>query len=177
MTGKNKAPEPSAYDIKRAALADARSVYQASDGALTVAFYRRLCACGNVGRIAMNLMRAQKTSSRAKKYHGRGYRQASYETKNYSLGQLCLALMADDSGFSWGWGYDRNTPGYSWVLYVDLPGVGQCSFHSPEKGKGPDYKRGWDGCNGTSEPHILDFCDLVLKNHENALIPEESLKV
>ena len=88
MSQGSRAPEPTAADVARAALCSARDVYELSDGALTVAYYRRLCALGLIGVIAMNLFRAQKTSSRAKAYRGRQFKQASYGTKNFSLDQL-----------------------------------------------------------------------------------------
>jgi hypothetical protein len=160
-----KAPEPTEADIQRAAIATAREVYSASDGRLTVAFYRRLCARGTIGAIAMNLMRAQKTSSRAKAYRGRQYRNASYDTKNYSLVQLCSALSADPCGLVWGWENDDATPGFPWVLYVDLP-TGQVSFHSSDRGMGPIYLRPWDGVRGASEDRILAFCDSILKGDQ-----------
>lgn len=165
----NKAPEPTPTDIQRAAVATARQVYDASDGALTVAFYRRLCAVGPIGTIAVNLMRAQKTSTRAKAYRGRQYKNASYDTKNYSLVQLCQALTANPScGLTWGWGNDDQTPGFCWVLYVDTPD-GQVSFHSQNRGIGPNYEKPWDGINGASEERILRFCDSVLQTHSVAV--------
>jgi hypothetical protein len=165
MTDK-RAPEPTEADIARAAKSKAREVYEASDGKLTVAFYRRLCARGPAGIIAMNLMRAQKTSSRAKVYRGRQYRNASYETKNYSLDQLCVALEKDSCGIKWGFGSDDNTPGFVWVVYADLPGIGQVSFHTDHRGdslRWPNYDGIWDGAKGMSESRILEFCDAVLK--------------
>ncbi len=167
----NRAPEPTEADIARAAKATAREVYEASDGKLTVAYYRRLCSAGPVGIIAMNLMRAQKTSSRAKVYRGRQYRNASYETKNYSLDQLCVALEKDACGIKWGFGRDESTPHFSWVVYAELPGVGQISFHTDHRGNSrrwPDYEGTWDGAKGMSEPKILDFCDAVLTREVTA---------
>ena len=161
MNGK-KAPEPSEQDIKRASVATAKEVYDASDGCLTVSFYRRLCATGPIGVIAMNLMRAQKTSTRAKVYRGKRFRNASYDTKNYSLDQLCAALEKDACGLIWGWGSDSNTLGFPWVLYITLP-TGQVSFHAPNRGAGPTYSASWDGVKGASEERILTFCDQVIK--------------
>jgi hypothetical protein len=154
----NKAPEPTEQDIARAASATAREVYDGSDGRLTVAYYRRLCAIGSIGVVAMNLFRAQKTSSRAKQYRGHQYRAASYDTKNYSLECLSKALLAMPD-MMWGWKMDPNTPGYPWVLYVELP-TGQCSFHSADRLKGPDFPLDWDG-DKLSAQRILAFCDRV----------------
>ena len=157
----NKSPEPTEQDIERASKSTAQQVYEASDGCLTVAFYRRLCAIGPLGTIAMNLMRAQKTSTRAKKYRGTKYRSASYDVKNYSLDQLCAALEKDSCGLIWGWGSDSNTLGFPWVLYVELPNIGQVSFHAPSRGIGPNYSSSWDNVKGASEERILMFCDKV----------------
>ena len=84
---------PTDSDIARAAVARAREVFDASDGNLTAAYYRRLQGIGSLGVIAMNLFRASKTSNRAKMYRGHRYKRASYEVKNYSLHELCKALM------------------------------------------------------------------------------------
>ncbi len=43
---------------------------------------------------------------------------------------------------------------------VDLPELGQCSFHSPERYAGPDYPGEWDG-RRASEERILAFCQKV----------------
>ncbi len=76
---------------------NAYEIYKGSDGEATRRLYAHLETLGHVGVIAMNLFRAQKTSDRAKKYRGgnaRGsYRSQSYETKNWSLGQLVEALI------------------------------------------------------------------------------------
>lgn len=159
----SKAPEPTEADIARAAACRARDVYEGSDGRLTVAYYRRLCAQGHIGVIAMNLMRAQKTSSRAKQYRGRQYKNASYGTKNYSIDQLCVALEKDACGLKWGFGPDRNTPGFPWVMYCELP-TGQVSFHTDHRGdsrRWPDFPGKWDGVRGASADRILAFCDSV----------------
>ena len=156
----NRAPEPTEADIARAAVATAQEVFDGSDGHLTVAYYRRLCAKGPLGVVAMNLFRAQKTSNRAKKYHGRQYRSASYDVKNYSLGELCGAI-ATLTEFKWGWKKDPDTPGFEWVLYVELP-TGQISFHSGVRGSGQEYAGQWDGQH-ESQNRILQWCDQLLK--------------
>lgn len=147
----------------------ASDVYRGSDGELTKAFYSELQKCGPIGFIAMNLFRAQKCSARAKVYRGgiRGhgsFKSMAYDRKNWSLDQLSKALQEHGSkiGISFGWQRDPHTPGFEWVLYVDLP-TGQVSFHSATRYAGCDYIGQWDGIRGISERRICDFCDLVLR--------------
>lgn len=152
----SKAPEPTQADIARANLADAIEVFNGSDGRLTVAYYRRLQALGPMGCVAMNLFRAQKTSARAKAYTRRRFREASYDTKNYSLEQLVAALALTPI-LNWGWDRDERAVHFEWVLYIDLP-TGQVSFHSPVRLAGPKYQGKWDR-QGMSQERILAFVD------------------
>jgi hypothetical protein len=148
-------------------------VYAGSDGAATRAYYARLEQFGAIGRIAMNLFRAQKCSARAKVYRGgvRGggsFKRMAYERKEWSLAELVGVLEAwrQNGGMpeiAYGWKQD---PGVlfdgepSWVLYVDLP-VGQVSFHAPARSLGPDYPGEWDRSHA-SEARILRFCDEII---------------
>jgi hypothetical protein len=141
-------------------------VFATSDGAVTRNYYSTLSAIGPVGIIAMNLIRAQKCSSRAKKYRGgiRGvgsYRSMAYDRKGWSLKLLASALVAHGSnlGITFGWAVDDNQTFNRHVFYVDLP-QGQVSFHSPERYEGPDYQGQWDG-ERKSEVRILAFSDSV----------------
>ncbi len=168
-------PEPRASNTERSAaslLADglrSAEVYAASDGALTTRFYKSLEERGPAGIVAVNLFRAQKNSERAKKYRGgiRGqgsYKSMAYDRKSWAMGNLCgaLDLFAATLGIRYGWKADPATVfggDPSWVLYVDLP-QGQCSFHAPSRGSGPDYPRDWDGQHKSVE-RILEFCDTV----------------
>ena len=68
-------------------------------------------------------------------------------------------MQAFESAPRWGWKRDPKTPGYEWVLYVDLP-TGQCSFHSADRLNGPDYQGDWDGI-GMSQERICRYCDMV----------------
>ena len=165
MKSGNKAPEPTEQDIARANAASAREVFDGSDGRLTVAYYRRLQTAGAIGVVAMNLFRAQKTSTRAKVYRAKRFRHASYDVKNYSLDQLVKALQNLPT-VTWGWGRDASTPGFEWVLYVELPQIDretkQVSFHSAQRLSGPNYDGAWDG-ERLSRERILAFCDDVLR--------------
>lgn len=148
---------------------NATEVYQGSDGELTKAYYRKLVECGPSGVVAMNLFRAQKCSTRAKRYRGgvkgRGsYRDMAYEKKQWSMSLLVEALMATPGvdGIRFGWKRDEAAQyGPEWVLYVDLP-QGQVSFHSPARGDGPDYPGDWDRQHQSAE-RILAFCDSVFE--------------
>jgi hypothetical protein len=77
------------------------------------------------------------------------------------MGELCRLLKehAAQLGMLWGWKEDPRTPGFEWVLYVELP-QGQVSFHAPDRGPGPDFKGEWDGLRA-SQDRIIGFCDMV----------------
>lgn len=146
----------------------ALEVFTQSDGEVTKAYYAELKAIGPAGEFAMNLFRAQKTSTRAKRYRGRPgrgeptYRSMAYDVKAFSLKQLCLILSdhAASLGVTWGWGIDFAESFNRHVLYIDLPGYGQVSFHSPERYSGPEYPGAWDGAHKSAE-RILAFCNEV----------------
>ncbi|HXI90495.1 MAG TPA: hypothetical protein VNO24_10820 [Blastocatellia bacterium] len=142
----------------------ALEVYLGSDGALTKLYYAELEKRGPAGLVAVNLFRAQKCSTRAKVYRGRGYRGMAYDRKSWSMGNLVNILKQHGAalGISFGWKADPLTPfgdEPSWVLYVDLP-QGQVSFHSPSRGEGPEYVGEWDG-RRLSQERIIQFCDQV----------------
>jgi hypothetical protein len=149
----------------------AREVFDGSDGAVTRGYYAELVSHGPMGVLAMNLIRAQKSSTRAKKYRGGvagkgSFRGLAYEKKAFSMQQLCrvLAEHRDGLGIPYGWKQDPATTfdgRPAWVLYVDLP-QGQVSFHSPTRGDGPGYTGDWDQCRA-SEFRILQFCDCVIE--------------
>jgi hypothetical protein len=143
----------------------AADVYAGSDGALTTAYYIELQKRGAIGLVAVNLFRAQKCSGRAKVYRGRRYKDAAYDRKQWSMDNLAkiLAAQADALGIRYGWKQDPKTlfgEKASWVLYVELPELGQVSFHSPARGEGPDYPGEFDG-EHKSEERIIAFCDCV----------------
>jgi len=146
----------------------AAAVYTGSNGDLTRQYYIELAQAGPIGEVALNLMRAQKCSSRAKVYRGgvrgRGsYRDMAYERKAWSMSNLCdiLAEHAAALGITWGWKIDPDMTKYPWVLYVDLP-TGQVSFHNAHRIHGPDYPGVWDGERKSTE-RILSFCDTVYR--------------
>jgi len=144
-------------------MTEAYKVFHQQNGDVTRAYYAKLSATGTIGEIAVALFRCQKRSSRAKQYRRGKWRAAAYDVKEWSMGELCrlLTAHAESFGFRWGWKEDPSVQfdnGASQVLYVDIPGQGQVSFHSPSRLKGPDYLGEWDGLNGSSEQRIISFC-------------------
>jgi len=159
----------------------ASGVFHQQNGEVTTAYYARLNQLGPAGQVAVALFRAQKRSSRAKDYRRGRYRRMAYDVKSWSIDEACRLLEkhGDELGIRWGWKEDPTVlfgERASWVLYVDLPvdlislqypgelgagPSGQVSFHSPHRGKGPDYLGAWDG-QRASEARILAFCDAVV---------------
>jgi hypothetical protein len=147
----------------------AREVFEGSSADVTKAYYAALAKRGPAGDVAVNLMRAQKCSTRAKKYRGgiRGvgsYRSIAYDTKNWAMENLCKVLDAHGKRLKirFGWKLDPDVvfgEKPSWVLYIDLP-QGQVSFHSPTRLSDHDYAGEWDR-QRLSEERILAFCDSV----------------
>lgn len=137
---------------------EADRVFRQNDGEVTKAYYAKMNSMGVDGQLAVALFRAQKRSTAAKSYRGNKYRHAAYDVKNWSLSEICR-ILDSRPGTSWGWKRDPGTPGYEWVLYVDLP-TGQCSFHSADRLQGPDYSGDWDRSKASAE-RIIAFCDMV----------------
>lgn len=147
-------------------------VYNGSNAADTRRLMRRLEGLGIIGKVAASLFRAQKASARAKKYKGgidRGdyftsYTSLAYENKAKAIDALCRQLAENPECWDWGWGRDKdagfNMPEH--VLYVDLPCIGQVSFHSTHRFVGPDYRGEWDGIRGVSADRIIAFCERAL---------------
>lgn len=149
-------------------MADIMAIYTGSDGDRTKALYAALEERGPIGAVAVNLFRATKTSERAKRYRGgqrgRGsFRSMAYGTKSWAIDNLIsiLAEQGEQLGIVWGWGVDRETDGYDQVLYVETP-AGQLSFHSPVRGKGPDYPGDWDGERGQAAGRVVKFAAIAL---------------
>lgn len=158
-------PEPPLIQVAR--------VYQGSDGEATKALYARLETLGPIGAVAINLLRAQKASERAKVYRGgirgRGsYRSMAYGRKGWAMDNLAAALTqhAPALGLLWGWGEDAKQEYHRCVLYLDLP-TGQVSFHTAARGQGPDYPGSWDGVRGQSADRIVRWVARVLAEEES----------
>lgn len=138
-------------------------VFKQNDGDVTKNYYSEMNARGPAGELAVALFRAQKRSTAAKKYRRGKWKHAAYDVKNWSLSEICRLLTAHASklGIVWGWKEDPLTPGYEWVLYVDIP-TGQVSFHSASRLTGPDYPGDWDQAHRSAE-RIIEFCDRVFR--------------
>lgn len=67
-------------------------IYEGSDGAATKELYDELTKLGSIGVVALNLFRACKASHRAKVYR-RKWKGEAYGKKNWSLSNLCEALI------------------------------------------------------------------------------------
>lgn len=143
------------------------TIYQASNAAATVELYRQLAEIGPAGELAVNLLRACKKSERAKVYTRR-YKGASYDGKQWAMGEICRVLVAHPHIVpAWGWGLDEKQPYHRHVLYVELPN-GQVSFHTDERGAGPDYGRPWDGKPGVSAQRACSFAASLLDQRAEA---------
>ena len=144
-----------------------KQAYQGSNAGASKSICSRLEKKGQLGRIAAELFRIQKASSRAKDYRGgvstsgysRSYRDLAYDRKNLILRRLCDLLYSENCGLCWGWGMDTGQRFAKHVLYLDLP-QGQVSFHSTERYLGDNYAGIWDGQH-VSEERVLEFCEAV----------------
>lgn len=164
VTGRPMEPASPARALANGAVMRPMEVFRQRGGAVTAAFYLELNACGPAGQVGVALFRAQKRSTAAKQYRRGSHRQEAYKVKSWSMGELCrlLSIHGEALGISYGWKTDPgvlfgNEP--SWVLYIDLPKVGQVSFHNPDRGEGPAYAGEWDGRTGESTMRIIQFCE------------------
>lgn len=103
-------------------------VFNQQNGEVTKAWYAEMNRRGPHGQLAVALFRTQKRSTAAKSYRGGKYRSAAYDVKNWSLSEICRILTAyPELNATWGWKEDPDTPGFNWVLYVDLPREWYCA--------------------------------------------------
>lgn len=147
-------------------LDDILVIYNGSSGSATRGLYAQLEAFAPRGPIAVKLLQACKASERAKKYTRR-FASAAYDKKDWALGELCRALVAEpDVISSWGWGFDAKAIGFEHVLYVDVPRAGQISFHTSYRRDGPDYAGAWDGVKAVAARRICRWAEAVLDGRE-----------
>lgn len=131
-----------------------------SNASRTRKFLGHLSRCGDAGKLAAALFRAQKASTRAKAYRSK-HKSFAYDRKGELLEDICNLLSKETNSIPWGWGIDEGGY-YHDVLYVDLP-VGQASFHSTKRFAGPNYQSGWDQTQST-EDNVLAYCELVIES-------------
>lgn len=150
----------------------AQCIFDQQNGDVTKAYYAKMNGKGFWGQLAVALFRASKRSAAAKRYRGRAHRNDAYDVKNWSLSEICRILAEKkDHGITWGWRRDPKTVGFEWVLYVDLPDtIGQVSFHSADRLKGPDYPFDWDGVR-LSRERVIRYCDLVESGEHICAVP------
>lgn len=136
------------------------AVFTGNDGNATKAMYDALTALGPAGEVALNIFRATKTSGAAKRYRGRGFRSAAYDRKQFSIDNLAKVLLEHGTTLDirWGWGHDEKQPAHKDVLYIDLPDIGQVSFHTGHRGIGPDYPKEWDGQKNVAPSRACRYC-------------------
>ena len=132
----------------------------------TVAYQNELILRGELGQIAFGLFRAQKRSTKAKSYRG-AMRRNSYDGKGEALQYLDAALTLWDAefGINWGWKKDPKQEYHNQVLYVELPGHGQCSFHSSAAAGPKQFGGEWDSSKPVIET-VLEFCDFVIQSED-----------
>src|SRR4051812_47642312 len=102
-------------------LANILSVFEGSSGEATIKLFEELRALGDMGLVAVELFRAQKSSSRAKVYRGGGFKGKAYDKKEWALGNLVKALTEqpfdEATALRWGWKQDPAQEFHNWVLY------------------------------------------------------------
>ena len=129
-----------------------------------------LCKKGVRGALAVTLFQAFYSSKKAKSYRRR-FKSETYSRKSQALMRVnhwCDRLSINTVE-GYGWKRDNSTPGFEWVYYVDLSGIGQVSFHSADRGEGPDYDGEWDRVRASGE-RVSAFCDQILKAPDDPII-------
>lgn len=143
------------------------AVYKGRDANRTRALYALLMTKPPRGVIGVNVLRAARNSEMAKSYRKGSATRAAYETKDWAIGQLCDALVANPGVIArWGWGRDPKTVGFEDVFYLDLPGAGQISFHNGYRRAGPDYPGAWDGVRNATTDRVCRWIEAILNDRE-----------
>lgn len=149
-------------------LDDISKVYEARDANRTRDLYARLVAKPPRGIVAVNVLRAARNSEMAKGYKKGSATAKAYATKDWSLDELCRAILAAPGVIErWGWGRDDKAKGFEHVLYVELPGTGQISFHTSYRRDGcPDYPGAWDQVRGKTSLRVCRWVEAILADRE-----------
>lgn len=149
-------------------LDEIRSVYEARDANRTRDLYARLTVKPPRGIVAVNVLRAARNSEMAKGYKKGSSTAKAYATKDWSLDELCRTILATPGVIErWGWGRDEKAKGFEHVLYVELPGAGQISFHTSYRRDGcPDYPGEWDQVRGKTSLRVCRWVEAILADRE-----------
>lgn len=108
---------------------------------------------------------------RANYRRSRDARELDYKRKSEAVAEACQ--LAPVAGTTFGWRKDGGGV-VPWVVYFELPGIGQASFHSPERGAGPDYSGVWDGLKGSTPGRITKAIKVVLGEDDAAQVRKNS---
>lgn len=137
----------------------ASEAFDARDAELTIGYQNELLMRNKAGQLAFGLFRAVKRSQRAKAYRG-SLRRSSYGAKDDALKYIDYLLQrcARELHVEWGWQRDNKAVNYEHVLYVDLPGCGQASFHCSERHSQKPYNGKWDE-SSKSTASVLMYCE------------------
>lgn len=113
-------------------------------------------------RIALEIEDANLT---AKRYFGGDCGGYSYAQINYlKKGEHIKTLIWISGSQGWAFGVQPcSTFGTTHIIYFDIPGVGQLSWHYSPDAPLPDYPGEWDGLEGSSLPKLEAAVSILLK--------------
>lgn len=99
----------------------------------------RVCVIAKALRLALEI---EDASTLGKKYGFSKWGYRSYERKHALIHEL-IDLCKEQR---WVYGKQKNrSSGPSWIIYFEIPGCEQISFHCDLSIEVPDYVREWDG--------------------------------
>jgi len=147
-----------------------KNVYHGRNAADTRKLQSDLRKAGPRGKIAAEVFRAARASSKANRFINGGikrskggydsYSDLDFQKKTEALKKLSELLEVDACGLNWGWLEDEEAIAAPFLLLVDLP-VGQVVFHCTDRFAGPDYSVEMLG-GSQRENAVIGFCDSVL---------------
>jgi len=132
--------------------------YEVPDRIVIEALTEKGHAADRKGRLVELLRYMFKINAEAKQ--GRPYFSAAvtrYGKKEHLLREACR-LATEQDWFTWGWKMDPDPPpnGAEWVLYFEAEGK-QVSFHTFDRGDGPDFPGEWNGVINEEFPWKREF--------------------
>ena len=140
----------------------AQEAFDSRVASVTLGYQNELIMRGEPGQLAFGLFRAQKRSTRAKQYRRR-WKSQTYQGKSDALRFVDAALTAwaELLQVQWGWATDPGQQVHNQILYVEIPNVGQCSYHSERRFSAKEFPGQWD--RGCSRETVLRYCDMVME--------------